>query len=483
MGKFKLLNNINKRSLKYGSNAVILIVAVVVIAILVNLLVGMADLKLDLTTSKLFSLSDVTKSELENLDKDVEIIGLFDDGKISDEKYRQVTDLLNLYAKYPRVTVKYIDPERNPGIIKDLDPDETMNLRRYDFIVKSNVNGNEKKRKLEYYDLFDVQLSQSTFETYVTGSNAEQGFTGAIRYVTSEVTPTVYFTEDHDEIDMDYEYTNLKNYLERNNYLVKKLNLISTDKIPEDAELVIIASPKKDITMAEREVLAEYLDNGGKALFMFDYLANDPSFDEFNKLFSKYNVEINYDKVKETDENRCLPNDPNTIVLDVKSNSIFPQSFRTLISNSRSVSILKNEKEYVKTTSLMATSDKAVGEMVSKERGNDLKGPLDIAVAVEYTGGTKASRIIVMGNASFISDTASKTFGNYYNYSIIFFLQSMNWLIDKHDEIIVPTKNYDTNVISITQQQATIVGGALIVILPLLILGTGMAVFLRRRHL
>lgn len=480
MGKLKFLN---KRSLKYGSNAAILIVAVVVIAILVNLLVGMADLKLDLTVNKLFSLSDVTKSELEKLDKDVEIIGLFDDGKIYDEKYKQVADLLNLYAKYPHVNVKYIDPERNPGIINELDSDKTMGLQKMDFVVRSVVNGNEKKRKLEYYDLFEIRFNQNTFQTYVVGSNAEQGFTGAIRYVTSEITPTVYFTEDHDEIDMEYEYTNLKGLLEKNNYLVKKLNLITTDKIPEDAELVIVASPKKDITLAEREVLAEYLDDGGKALFMFDYLANDPSFDQFNKLFSKYNVEINYDKVKETDESRCLPNDPNTIVLDVKSNEITPQSFKTLISDSRSISILKNVKEYVKTTSLMATSDKAVGEMVSKERGDDRKGPLDIAVAVEYTGGMKTSRIIVMGNASFISDSAYRAFGDYYNYSMIFFMQSINWLTDKHEEIIVPTKNYESNVITITQRQATIVGGALIVIFPLLILGTGLAVFLRRRHL
>ncbi len=475
---------LNKRSLKYGSNAAILIVAVVAIAILVNILVGMTGLKLDLTTNKLFSLSDVTKSELEKLDKDVEIIGLFDELKVSgDPQYKQVTELLNLYGKNPRIKVSYIDPDRNPGIIKELDPDDTMDLGSSDFIVKSIVNGNEKKKKLEYYDLFAVQFDQSTFQSYVTGSTAEQGFTGAIKYVSSEVTPVVYFTEDHDEIEMDSEYTNVKNYLEKNNFLVKKLNLISVDKIPEDAALIIIASPKKDITVNEKEVLDEYLSNGGKAIFMFDYLASDPSFDQFNNLFGKFNVALNYDKVKETDESRHIPNDPSTMVLDVSSNSIIPQSFKTLLNNSRSINILKNVKEYVKTTSLMSTSKDAIGEMVSKSRGDDLKGPLDIAVAVEYEGGMKPSKIIVMGNASFISDSAYEAFGDYYNNSMAFFLQSMNWMIDKKDEIIVPTKNYENNTITITQQQTTIVGGALVIIFPLLILGTGLAVFLRRRHL
>ncbi len=247
MGK---INFLNKRSLKYGSNAAILIVAVVAIAIFVNILVGMADVKLDLTTNKLFSLSDVTKSELEKLDKDVEIIGLFDESKVSgNTEYKEVTELLDLYGKNPHIKVSSIDPDRNPGIINELDPDDTMDLGSSDFIVKSVVNGNEKKKKLEYYDLFAVQFDQSTFQTYVIGSTAEQGFTGAIKYVTSEVTPVVYFTEDHKEIDVDREYTNVKDYLEKNNFLVKNLNLLSVEKIPEDAALIIVASPENDIIL------------------------------------------------------------------------------------------------------------------------------------------------------------------------------------------------------------------------------------------
>lgn len=474
----------NKRSLKYGSNSAILIVAVIAIAVLANLLVGMLDLKLDLTPNKLFSLSDVTKAELKKLEQDVEIIGLFDDGKISgDSQFKEVTDLLSLYEKNPHVKVRYIDPDKDPTIINTLDPDDTMDLQNTDFVVRSVVNGNEKRKKLEYYDLFAVQFDQSSFQTYTTGSTAEQGFTGAIKYVTSEVTPVVYFTEGHGEIDMNYEYKNVKEYLERNNFLVKKLNLITVDKVPEDAEMVIVASPTKDITLNEKDVLDEYLSDGGNAIFMFDYQAKDPSYDQFNSLFSKYNLELNYDRVKETDESNHIPNDPNTILLTVNSNSIIPQRFNTLLNNSRSVSILKNQKEYITTTSLMKTSESAIGEMVNKSRGDDLKGPLDIAVAVEYKGGMTPSKIIVMGNASFISDSAQQSYGNYYNNSVVFFLQTMSWMIDKQDEIIVPTKNYETNKITVTQQQTNIVGGALLILFPLLILGTGLVVFLRRRHL
>ncbi|MEN6315579.1 MAG: GldG family protein [Clostridiaceae bacterium] len=474
---------LHSRNLKYGSNSVILVLAVVVIAVLVNLLVGMADLKLDLTPNKLFSLSDVTKKQLKDLKQEVQIIGLFDDGKIgASDDYKEVTDLLGLYEKNSNIKVKYIDPDRNPGILNELDPDDTMDLGSASFVVKSTVNGKEKKKKLDYYDLFTTDYTES-YEQYKTGSTAEQGFTGAIKYVTSEVTPVVYFTEGHNEIDVDSEYENLKYFLDKNNYLVKKLNLLTTDKIPEDAELVIVASPKNDITIGERDVLETYLKSGGKAVFMFDYLENDPSYDQLNNLLGTYNVAVNYDKVKETNSNNHLPNDEYTIVLDVPSNSIIPQAFNTLINNSRSISILKNTKDYIKTTSLMSTSDGAVGEMVNKSRGEDLKGPLDIAVAVENQGGTKTSKILVMGNASFISNSAADAYGQYYNNSITFFLQAMSWMIDKTDELIVPAKQNVDNTIQITQLQSSMMGGVLIVIFPLLILGSGLMVYLRRRHL
>ncbi|HOQ06505.1 MAG TPA: GldG family protein [Clostridiales bacterium] len=482
--KNRIRKILNKKSLKYGTNAAIMTAAVIVMAIVLNLLIGLLDLKLDLTPNKLFSLSETTIDILNGLDKDVEIIGLFDDGSIaSDSEYKQVTDLLSLYAKYPHITVRYVDPDKNPGIINQLDPDDSMDLGKTDFVVRSTVNGSEKKKKLEYYDLFEIKFNEYTFSRETTGSNAEQGFTGAIKYVTSEYTPVVYFTEGHDEYEVDYYFGNLKTYLERNNFLVKKINLLTVEKMPDDAELVIIASPKKDFSYAERDVLDNYFYNGGNAIFMFDYLENDPSFDELNGLLSKYNLAVNYDKVKETDENRHLAQDPYTLVVSVKSNSIIPRAFNTLLTDTRSLSILKNVKDYVTTTPLITTSPTAVGEMVNKSRGDDLTGPLDLAVAVEYKGGQKPSKIIAMGNSTFVSDSAYQVYGDLYFNNINFFLSAVNWMVEIKDDIIVPTKSYDMNRFNVTARQANVMSWILVAVFPLLILGTGLMVYLRRRHL
>jgi ABC-2 type transport system permease protein len=475
---------INARSLKYGTNAMIMVIAVVAIAVLLNIVVGVLDLKVDLTPNKLFSLSEATETILKGLDKDVEIIGLFDDAQIAtDSDYKQVTDLLSLYAKNPRIKVRYIDPDKNIGIINQLDPDKTMNLKISDFVVRSTVNGNEKKKKLEYYDLFRMELNQYTFQYENTGSNAEQGFTGAIKYVTAEYTPVVYFTEGHDEFQVDSVFTNLKGALEKNNYLVKNINLMTIENIPDDCELIVMASPKKDITFNERDLLERYFLDGGNAIFLFDYLANDPSFDEMNKLFSKFNIAVNNDKVKENDERRHVPQDPYTILVDVSSNSIIPQAFNTVLSDSRSISILKNEKDYVTITPMIRTSDQAIGEMVNKSKGDDIKGPLDIAAAIEYGGGAEKAKILVAGNSSFINDAAYQMYGSYYIDNMNYILHVMGWMIDQKDDVIIPTKPYEVNAFSITQTQVKVMKFVLSVLLPLIIFGAGLAVYLRRRHL
>ncbi len=482
--KNKSKHVINKRSLKYGTNAVIMVVAVVAIAVLLNIIVSVLDLKLDLTPNKLYTLSETSKTILSELDKDVEIIGLFDDSVAESNEYRDVTELLGLYAKYPRIKVRYVDPDKNVGIINQLDPDGSMDLQYYDFVVRSTVNGNEKKKKLEYYDLFKMELNQYTYSYENTGSNAEQGFTGAIKYVTAEYTPVVYFTEGHNENNVDSVYSNLKTALERNNYLVKNINLMTLDKIPEDAELIVFASPKKDLSFNERDLLENYFFNGGNAIFLFDYLESDPSFDEMNKLFSKFNIEVNYDKVKENDERRHFPDDPYTMLVNVSANNIMPRSFSTIIGDARSIKILKNEKDYVTITPMISTSEQAVGEMVNKARGEDIKGPLDIAAAIEYGGGTEKAKILVAGSSSFISDSSFQMYGNYYIENMNFILGVMGWMIDtQQDDLIIPTKYFDMNAFNITQTQANVMRIVLSIVFPLIIFGTGLAVYLRRRHL
>ncbi|MCX8129096.1 MAG: Gldg family protein [Clostridia bacterium] len=474
-GFFK--NLLQSRSLRYGSNSLILIAIVVAIAVFVNVLVGMADLKLDLTPNKLFSVSDTTKDILKGLKTEVTVLGLFDDEKVTE--YKEITELLKQYEKYENIDIQYKDPDKNPGLISDLDPENVKKISRNDFVVKSG----KKMKVISTYDLFEYQMNQDYSQSKV-GTKAEQAFTSAIKYVTAEKTPTVYFMEGHNEADFNSEYSTARQYIEMNNFEVKSLNLITSEKVPEDAEILIALSPKSDLATPEADKVREYLKNGGKAIFMIDPVEKAGQFTQFDSILSDFNVALNYDKVKENDADRHIKGDATAIVPDVQSNAITsnigPENLVMLMPKARSINVLKNQKEYITTTSLIKSSKKAEGELIDKSQGENLQGPLDLAVAVENKGNAKTSKIIVMGNSLYMSDSV---FSQGIQGGMLFFLNSINWMSEIKDDTMIQPKTYDSQKLEMTAAQSNISAVVVLVIFPLLILGLGTFVWLRRRHL
>jgi hypothetical protein len=58
--------------------------------------------------------------------------------------------------------------------------------------------------------------------------------------------------------------------LESKNYAVKTLNLLVDNKIPEDAEVIIVAGPLKPVSDDEVRLLKDFLANGGSLIVMQD---------------------------------------------------------------------------------------------------------------------------------------------------------------------------------------------------------------------
>lgn len=472
MGKFKL----DKRSLKYGSNSIILIAIVIAIAVVVNLLVGMGDFKWDLTSDKLYSLSDESKTIVKDIKKDVTIYGLFDDGTIpGGSQYKELINLLGQYQKLG-VKISYVDPDKDPGFITSLDKDKAKGIAKGDFVVKS---GN-KIKKLSGSDL----VGEST--DYGTMFRAEPLITGAIKFVTSDVTPIAYFVEGHEEASLTSNLTKVKEALENNNMEVKTISLVSETKIPDDCKLLVFASPKKDLSEDEKVKVNAYLKNNGRAIFLFDPVESGNEFSNFGEVLDTFNIGINYDKVKELDNNRHLPGDEYAIIGTLETNDInttFNKSgdYPVFLPDSRSLSILNNAKEWLTTTSLIKTSDKAEGANILKQ-GEKEQGPFDLAIASEIKGGSK---VLVFGNGTFLTDTAlSSQYSTYFQYGEYYFIGTIvNWMQDKSDQTTVQSKLIQPKTLTTTDSQAKGVSVVLIGVLPLVIMACGLVVWSRRRHL
>ena len=111
------------RNLKTVSIAstVLFLAVLLVFNILFDNLLG-KTLKWDWTTGSQYSIGDVSKKTLGSMTQDVEIVGLFDENK--DANYKNILQMLEEYTKYGngKVTVRYVDPDRTPAILTELDP-------------------------------------------------------------------------------------------------------------------------------------------------------------------------------------------------------------------------------------------------------------------------------------------------------------------------------------------------------------------------
>jgi hypothetical protein len=470
VGKIKF----NRKSLKYGSNSLILVAIVVAIAVVINLLVGMGDIKLDLTSDELYSLGNDSKTILKDIKKDVTIYGLFDDGQVPTQ-YKQLINLINEYKQFG-VKVSYVDPDKDTGNITALDKDNTKGIVKGDFVVKSG----DKIKKLSAQDLYGQDTEFGRLY------QVEPLITGAIKFVTSDVTPVAYFVEGHSENSLTTDLTKVKLALENNNFEAKPLSLITQDKIPDDCKLLVFASPKKDLSESEKIKVDAYFKKNGKAVFLFDFLETGDKFPNFEGVLATFNVGINYDRVKELDDSRHLPGDEYSLIEELENNDInstFISSGNTgvFLPDSRSLSILKNAKEWLVTKSLIKTSDKAVSSSIINQGATE-QGPFDLAIASEITG---SSKVLVFGNGAFLTDAAlGSQYSSYFAAGASYFLSTVvNWTQDKSDQTTISPKLVSKKELTTTAGQTKVISVLLIGVLPILIMGYGLIVWARRRHL
>ena len=103
----------------------------------------------------------------------------------------------------------------------------------------------------------------------------------------------------------DRAYSQLKTSLESDNFVVEPLNLFSTQAVPSDASVVVIADPRSAFFDEEKLALSVYLDQGGHLLLLGE--PRQPV--NLSEIVSKWNISIGNDPVAE-DPRFTLGGDP-----------------------------------------------------------------------------------------------------------------------------------------------------------------------------
>ncbi len=448
------------RSVKYGSNALIMSVAFIGILALINYLALKYNFEYDLTETGLFTLSDQTVKTLENIDEPVQIIGFFQTG---DPRIKLAQEYLKRYSRYtPHLTYEFHDPNIEPALA------QSFELGNYGLVFVSGNNRHE------------------------TPGVDEQSITSGLIRVTHDQPRKVYFITGHGEHQVDdgseEGYSALKQALERENYQVDTLNLSSSaEAIPGDTAALILAGADRDLSDTETQIVSNWMVDGGKLMILVDPQEPVP----LRQLLQEHGITVDNDFVVEDYHNSLVVLGPEGLEPQVLAPLVihYPyheitrglKGFQSFFPFARSIT-LTPPQDFTKSISpILSTSSGSWAETDEQaaqpeyHEGVDFHGPLHIGAAAENS--ENDARLVVIGDAGFVTNqNVSPQMAN-----LDLFLNSVNWLTEEEELISIRPKQAENRQLFLTPSQVNMLLFTSVIVIPLAVFAAGLGVWWKRR--
>ncbi len=476
----------SKARLRQGGYAALLTIAVLVIAVAINLLADAADrrwaLKLDLTEGGLTNLSAESAKAVGEIDTDATIHLLYRSGTNSEQRSTLIALSERYRALNPRIRVQVVDPVAQPGLVNRLKGSEDSLSEGW--VVVSNADLSRVK-VVPSSDLYTYTYDESTGSYAVSSFDGEAALTSALVYVTGTDAPRVLFLTGHNELGKDYCAT-LAAQLNRENYEVRSFELGGTEKLQPDDTLLVLA-PSLDLTESELSELRAFFDAGGRAFFV-----NDPSIDQaklpnFSALLAEIGLGYRSGVVV---EDASSTGNYLSGQLYLAPNADAEHAITAALAGTRLIlpgacAVVAESNDDYAVTPLLTTSATAFLKP-SDEEGDlytpsesDERGPFALAAAAERAteGGARA---VAVGNLYVVADSDYM----YSSGNLDFTVGAVKWLSNRETGIQVRSKALRADVLAIPDARTLWLLAMLVVALvPGAILVAGTMMYARRRRL
>ncbi len=461
----------NQIALKGGSYSLVLTGIVLAILIVVNILASVLPstwTQLDISSTKLYSITSNTKVVVNALEKDVTIYWVVQSDKEDDvienqlEKYESLSEHIEVVKKNPDVYPTFTKQYTSETV-----PNNSL-------IVECG----DSSRYISYEDIYLTEADMTSY-SHTTSFDGEGAITSAIDYVVSEDHPKLYMTEGHGESELS---TVFAEQIEKQNIETVTFTLLNSDTIPEDADVVLIHAPASDISKEEKDMLAEYTKNGGKLMVMAGPV-EEGKLTNLYSMLREYGVEAEEGIVVEGDRNHYAFQQPYILLPEMAdheiTNPLTESNYYAIMPIALGLTVTDTTGSVTQllTTSEMAYS-KAAGyaiETYEKEDG-DVDGPFATAVAVDCGSG---GEMVWFASSNFLDDMYN-AYSSGANLDLG--MNALSFMIGEREAVAIRSKSLNYSYLTINESTASYLKVMMIGVFPLAFLGYGVYVIVSRRR-
>ena len=483
---------LRSRQFRSGGYSALYVVVFVAILVAVNWLGVQYNETFDATERKLYSLSDQTHRILDDLDRDVTMT-YFD----RTSQFMAAEDMLRRYENASgRVSVEYVDPDEDP--VKT----EAMNVRSYGTLIL-HIGGVRQE----------------------ASSTSEQDITNAIITALKGQEKTACVATGHGESasgDMERDgFANTRTLIEESNYAYEDVSL-AQDGVPEDCTLLVVAGPTTAYFEPEVAAVRGFVEGGGRVLIMLQPVLPDArgrreeSSPNLVALLAEWGIEARNDVViDESAIGQLFGGGPFTpLVSSYKYHQIVEpmENVATLFPRARSVGQAEDTPDGWTVDELFETSSASFATDTMRIEGAAVtlgpesgrtEGPINLAVAASFDvpepeedpeaeAGEDAEereeilasddaeepegRVVAVGSSGFASNYGLSLGGNRD-----LLLNMMNWLSSDEDLISIRPRDPESTPVDLTSAEMSRIFLGSLVLLPLVIIVTGIWTWWGRR--
>jgi len=478
----KVLASFKSKKFRYGAFSTFIAMFVVAILLMVNIIVEQMNIRFDMTHMGFFTLSDRTIEFIQGIDEDIRIYTLSPAG----EEQNIFAELMNQYqANSRRITVTNRDPFIHRAFVDQFAADG-QSISPHSIIVVSD----RRHRVIPERELTITQFNERTWMEETVAMNAEPRVTNAIAYVLSTETFHAYILDGANHRPLPPDFISA---LELNNFTHAPIDLTIRD-IPDYTDVLIITTPDRDITEVERYKLREWLELGGRAMFMVDITPFEMS--NLNFVLEAFGVTLSGYYVFEGNAFFHFPGFPTYLFPAMNDEHFINETMLAagagpFVLDHQAITQTGLSRSFLNITPLLQATNQAWGrndpENTQPSRmAGEPEGPFDVAISISDAFATGFhvfhTKMVVVGGTSLMDSTASQISRGANEE---FFINSLNWLVDRldGDAVFIPPRSLiTTQFLHMNASEQNNVMMVALAGLPGVVAIGGLVVWLRRRN-